>query len=126
MMPYVEYRLGQSSLFARNEGPKVALSRIFSNAKWFDVMRANPIECRMKERCEILAVFSCVPWTNRGATKLAKESNDELSAMDIPTLIYNIAEDLSDLIHVANHLKYLIPNSVRKFIPYGVRFMLRE
>jgi hypothetical protein len=33
---------------------------------------------------------------------LAKVSDDQLSAMDIPTLIYNIVEDLTDLITVAN------------------------
>ena len=55
-----------------------------------------------------------------GATKLAKVSDDQLSAMDIPTLIYNILEDLTDLINVANHLEDLTPNSVREFIPYGV------
>ena len=74
----------------------------------------------MKERCEILAYFSCVPWTDRGAPKLAKVFDDQLSAMDIPTLIYNIVEDLADLINVANHLEDLTPNSVREFIPYGV------
>jgi hypothetical protein len=54
-----------------------------------------------------------------GATKLAKVSDDQLSAMEIPTLIYNIVEDLADRINVANHLEDLTPNSVREFIPYG-------
>ena len=121
-MPYVSETLGQASVVARSEGPKAAIDQVFSNAKWFDAIRADPVECRMDEHWKIMSDFSCAPWIDDGPVKPAKVSDNEIAAMKMPVLIYNGEHDVSDFIDAADHLKRLMPNSTRKTIPGGGGF----
>lgn len=116
-MPYVGDTLAKASDKARSEGILAAIRDIFFQADWYDVMRSRPDECRAEAHWAILKDFAGAPWTDTQIPQPAAISDDELSAIQIPTLVYNGEHDLEDFNAVATHLEKTLPHAERAIIP---------
>ncbi|NQW01613.1 MAG: alpha/beta fold hydrolase [Rhodospirillales bacterium] len=115
-MPYVQETLATAAATARQRGVGAALRDVFYRAAWCDVMRANPNTCRAEAHWQILKDFSGAPWTEAHSPAPASITDAALAAMQIPTLVYNGEQDLTDFMAVASHLEAVLPDVERASI----------
>lgn len=121
-MPYVFKTLAKASETAKSDGIAAALKDIFYMAEWFDVMRADPKECRAEEHWQMLSDFSGKPWTYEGPAEPVSVSAEQLQALKLPILVYNGEHDLDEFVDGANRIERLVPNVERQVIPGGGGF----
>lgn len=121
-MPYISSTLSRASDTAKTKGVHAAIHDIFYQAGWYDVLRSRPDECRAEEHLKILLDFQGAPWTEDHHPAPAALSDQALSDINIPTLIYNGELDLADFVSIANKIEYLMPQVERAVIPNGGGF----
>lgn len=112
-MPYVMDTLSKAGTVAKEKGIRTAVDSIFFQARWYDIIRAHPVECRADEHLEILRDFEGAPWIDTGTPKPARVSDEDLRKITLPTLVYNGEFDLDDFVQVADHLEKNLPNCQR-------------
>jgi 3-oxoadipate enol-lactonase len=117
VMPSVDAEFQRTRDIAQNKSIDTARKHWFEKARWFDVMRARPTECRSTEHWEIVSSFSGAPWLYEGSAQAVAPIDERLATLDLPILLYNGEHDLVDFVDAAKFLESRLPNVRRTTIP---------
>jgi pimeloyl-ACP methyl ester carboxylesterase len=107
---------------ARSEGVAAAVDSWWSEACWFDYMKANPVDCRADQHRAIVSDFSARPWTDDKTPVPVDDVSRSLATLSIPTLIYNGNADHPDFLAEAERLTRLLPLAERWLTPHAGSF----
>jgi pimeloyl-ACP methyl ester carboxylesterase len=125
-LPYVTAMIARAKQTARERGIEAARAEWFRESRWFDVIRARPVECRAKEHWDMVAGFSGLPWTHPSAAEPVASIRPALARIAQPVLLINGAHDVEDFIRVADELESTLSNIQRVAIPGAGGFPLWE
>jgi pimeloyl-ACP methyl ester carboxylesterase len=98
------------------EGLDAARRHWFDESGWFEVMRSRPEDCRAEEHRRIVMDFGGAPWSDPGRPRPVASVDAELTALEVPVLAYNGAQDLADFIAMTDELEAHLPNLRRRAI----------
>jgi 3-oxoadipate enol-lactonase len=107
---------------ARSKGAAAAVEAWWSNASWFDYIKAHPVECRAAEHYAIISDFGAQPWTDDRTPAPVELLPRTIEGLRIPTLIYNGETDHPDFLAEARNLSRLLPNAQRWITPHAGGF----
>lgn len=116
-VPVVVSEIERVRKIARSEGATTAVEAWWSEACWFDYIKANPVDCRADQHLAIVSDFSARPWTDEKTSARVDDVSPFLATLAIPTLIYNGDADHPDFLAEAERLTRLLPQAQRWVTP---------
>lgn len=123
----VSHLLPRVAETASRDGIAQARDLWWREGGWFDVMRANPEQCRAAEQQALIAEFQGGPWLDSGlASKPIPAMEQGLKKLLFPVLIYNGEHDLPDFVAAADELESYIQYCERATIGEAGGFPLWE
>lgn len=125
-LPSVSEAINRAKATARASGVEAARREWFDRSAWFDVMRANPVQCRCAEHLRMVSGFAGGPWLDPSAPRPLASIEDRLRDIGSPVLLVNGEHDLDDFLMVAERLEKNLPNVRRHVIPDAGGFPLWE
>jgi pimeloyl-ACP methyl ester carboxylesterase len=125
-LPYVTAMLARAKQTARERGVEAARAEWFRESRWFDVIRARPVECRAKEHWDMVAGFSGRPWTDPSQAGPVAPIRPVLARIAQPVLLVNGEHDVEDFIRVADELESALADVQRATLPGAGGFPLWE
>ncbi|NKB60230.1 MAG: alpha/beta fold hydrolase [Alphaproteobacteria bacterium] len=126
-LPSVNDTLADIATTAREKGIAAAREKWWQDGEWFDVMRANPKECRAAEHRALIGEFGGQPWLDSGlASRPLPPIDTLLVELEIPVLIVNGEHEVPDFLDAADALEAALPNCRRATIPNAGGFPLWE
>jgi pimeloyl-ACP methyl ester carboxylesterase len=125
-LPYVTARYTRAKETARERGIEAARAEWFRESDWFDVIRAQPAECRAKAHWDLIAAFSGRPWLDAADPEPVVPIRASLARITQPVLLVNGEHDVADFIRVADELESSLPNVQRATIRGAGGFPLWE
>jgi len=105
--------LGRAARTVRNIGVEAAIEAWWSESCWFDAMRRNPDQFRAAEHLEMIRDFSGAPWLSDAPAIPVPDAKALLREMNMPTLVYNGADDHADFHAAADRITSFISHAVR-------------
>lgn len=125
-LPYVTAMRSRAKQTARERGIEAARAEWFRESRWFDVIRARPVECRAKAHWELIAGFSGKPWTDPLPAEPVAPIRPALARIAQPVLLVNGEHDIEDFVGVADELESALSNVQRVTVPGAGGFPLWE
>ncbi|MFT5508156.1 MAG: pimeloyl-ACP methyl ester carboxylesterase [Hyphomicrobiaceae bacterium] len=116
-VPSVTAEITRARKTASAENVSAAIDAWWSQAPWFDYMRAHPEVCRAREHKAIIDTFSGRPWVDSQTPAPVPDVVERLAGIQIPTLIYNGEFDHPEFIAEAFRLTELMMKAHRGTIP---------
>jgi 3-oxoadipate enol-lactonase len=124
--PSVQAAISGAREAVRDAGLPAAKEWWFTRSQWFEVMRANPAECRASEHRSIVDAFEGAPWRSSDAPASVEPVDMALETLRIPVLVYNGELDHADFLATSERLAALVPNCRRELIPSAGAFAAWE
>ncbi|MBI9049201.1 MAG: alpha/beta hydrolase [Anaerolineaceae bacterium] len=121
-MPRVGELINRARKIAKENGIPNAREDWFNHADWFDVIRANPNQCRAAAHHQLVDDFEGAPWLSDLPALAVTPAANFLNEIHMPVLVYNGEHDLPDFKQAANFLKANLPNVQQAIIPNGGGF----
>lgn len=115
--PVVILELDRVQKVARSQGAVAAVEAWWSDACWFDFMRANPERCRADRHRAIVSEFEAGPWLVNTLAAPVEDVSGILAKLTVPTLIYNGDHDHQDFLEEAERLTHILPRAQRWIVP---------
>jgi pimeloyl-ACP methyl ester carboxylesterase len=112
-VPSVTAEVTRARKLASEQNVSAAIDAWWSQAPWFDYMRAHPDACRAAQHKTIIDNFCGRPWTDIQTPASVPNIIEHLPELQIPTLIYNGEFDHPEFIAEAFRLAKLMPSAHR-------------
>jgi pimeloyl-ACP methyl ester carboxylesterase len=125
-LPYVTAAIARARRTARTRGIEAARAEWFRESKWFDVIRARPVECRAKAHWDLIAEFSGRPWLDAADPEPVASIRAALAQIAQPVLLVNGEHDVEDFIRVADEIERSIAGAKRITVAGAGGFPLWE
>lgn len=125
-MPYVAKAYARAQATSRERGVTAALAEWFEESAWFDVIRANPLECRSGEHRRLLQAFTGKPWLDTFPSVPAPSLAGRLHSIRHPALLVNGEFDLPEFLEAADLLAAQLPHAQKAIVAGGGGFPLWE
>lgn len=125
-MPSVAAAIGRAREATRSSGIEVARRDWFTQAVFFDVIRAHPEQCRSKEHWALISEFDGGPWSDASVPRPVASIMGRLADVATPTLLLNGEHDSGDFVQVADVLQEHLPTVERVIIAGAGGFPLWE
>lgn len=121
-VPIVVSEIERVRGIARSKGAAAAVEAWWSQASWFDYMKAYPADCRAAEHYAIVSDFAARPWTDDRTAAAVEFGPRTLEGIMTPTLIYNGEADHPDFLAEAQDLSRRLPAARRWIAPHAGGF----